>query len=72
MPIDRLTLTTTAAARRLGELIDRVIAGDRVILTRHGRPVAVLVPCADAERLIVQDLDAAGQALPERAGGTDA
>ena len=33
--------------RRFAELIDRVLAGERVIVTRRGRPVAVLVPATD-------------------------
>lgn len=34
--------------RRFAELIDRVLDGERVIVTRRGRPVAALVPPSDA------------------------
>jgi prevent-host-death family protein len=32
------------ARGRLSELVDRVESGEEVLLTRHGRPVARLVP----------------------------
>ncbi len=43
------------AKTHFSELIDRVAGGERVTITRHGKPVAQLVPCrsdiaADAER----------------------
>jgi antitoxin (DNA-binding transcriptional repressor) of toxin-antitoxin stability system len=34
----------TEARRRLTEIIDRVLAGDRVVITRNGRPVVAIVP----------------------------
>lgn len=40
-------VTTTAAAHRFGELVDQVLGGVRVVLTRRGRPVAVLVRVQD-------------------------
>lgn len=36
-------MTTTEARAALPELLDRVLAGDEVTITRHGRPVAVVV-----------------------------
>lgn len=39
------------AKNRLGSLLDRVEAGEEIVITRHGRPVARLVPNApNAER----------------------
>ncbi|HEV2646851.1 MAG TPA: type II toxin-antitoxin system prevent-host-death family antitoxin [Acidobacteriaceae bacterium] len=35
------------AKNRLGALLDRVEAGEEVLITRHGRPVARLVPNVD-------------------------
>lgn len=35
---------TYEAKARLSELIDRAEAGETVVITRHGRPVARLVP----------------------------
>jgi len=32
------------AKNKLGSLLDRVEAGEEVLITRHGRPVARLVP----------------------------
>ena len=34
--------------QRFAELIDRVLDGERFIVTRRGRPVAALVPATDA------------------------
>ena len=36
------------AKTKLSELIDRAAAGEEVIIARHGRPVARLVPYAGA------------------------
>jgi len=37
------TITVTEARSCLPELLDRVLGGEEITLTRHGRPVAVLV-----------------------------
>ena len=37
------TMTATEARAGLPELLDRVAAGEEVIITRHGQPVAVVV-----------------------------
>lgn len=36
-------MTVTEARAALPEVLDRVTAGEEVIITRHGRPVAVVV-----------------------------
>lgn len=36
-------VTATEARASLPELLDRVLAGEEVTITRHGQPVAVLV-----------------------------
>ena len=38
------------AKTHLSELLDRVEAGEELVIARHGRPVARLVPIADARR----------------------
>ncbi|WP_405735794.1 type II toxin-antitoxin system Phd/YefM family antitoxin [Streptomyces sp. NBC_01537] len=49
----------TQARAELAELINRVVyGGERVVLTRHGKPLVALVSAADLERL--QELE-----LPE-------
>lgn len=35
---------------RLSELIERVEAGEQVVLTRHGRPVVRMVAASEGER----------------------
>ena len=37
------TMSASEARAALPELLDRVAAGDEVTITRHGRPVAVVV-----------------------------
>jgi antitoxin (DNA-binding transcriptional repressor) of toxin-antitoxin stability system len=36
-------MTSTEARAALPELLDRVVAGEEVTITRHGQPVAVVV-----------------------------
>ena len=50
------------AKTHLAELLDAVLAGDRVTITRHGTPVAMLVPMPDAR---CPDPAAAVQAMHE-------
>lgn len=38
------TITAFDAKNRLGRLLDRVAAGEELVITRHGEPVAKLVP----------------------------
>ena len=38
------------AKTHLSELLDRVEAGEELVITRHGRPIARLVPIADARQ----------------------
>jgi prevent-host-death family protein len=40
------TLSATEAKARLLALLDEVGAGEDILITRHGRPVARLVPAA--------------------------
>jgi prevent-host-death family protein len=44
-------VTATEAKARILSLLDDVAAGDEVIITRHGRPVARLVPAAGPQSL---------------------
>jgi prevent-host-death family protein len=38
------TVTALEAKTRLGELLDRVARGEEIIITRHEKPVARIVP----------------------------
>ena len=42
------TIGTFAAKTHLSELLDRVAAGDEFTITRHGKPIARLVPVTGA------------------------
>lgn len=46
-----LEITASDARDRLGELIDRALAGERVVISRNGRRIAALISLRDAERL---------------------
>lgn len=52
---DAPTVTEFAAEdarRELGEIINRVgFGGERVVITRHGKPAVAVVSLADLERL---------------------
>ncbi|MEV5987576.1 type II toxin-antitoxin system Phd/YefM family antitoxin [Streptomyces sp. NPDC052051] len=51
-------IPVTQARAELADLINRVVYGDeRVVVTRHGKPLVALVSAADLERLA--ELDAA-------------
>jgi prevent-host-death family protein len=51
-------LTVSQARENLAELIDRTQrSGEPVVLTRHGRPVAVVLDHALFERLVAADDD---------------
>lgn len=40
---ESMTVTVSEARAALPALVDRVLAGEEITLTRHGRPVAVVV-----------------------------
>lgn len=50
--------TASGARASLSELLDRVQAGERVLLTRHGAPVTALVSVEDHRLLeVLGELD---------------
>lgn len=49
------TVGAYEAKTRLSALLDMVERGERVTITRHGRPVAVLVPAPGASQRTVDD-----------------
>jgi prevent-host-death family protein len=51
------------AKTHLSALLDRVAQGEEVVITKHGRPVARLVPAAAAERESVDAIIARIKAL---------
>jgi prevent-host-death family protein len=77
------SMTASEARTALPELLNRVEDGEEVIITRHGRPVAVLVrPDAlrvrraeaaldDAERIHKLLAEAAAAPLPDGTGVTE-
>jgi prevent-host-death family protein len=45
------TMSITEARRRLGQLLDRAERGERILITRRGKPIAAIVPISDFELL---------------------
>ena len=61
--MDRTTLPVSMARSNFSDLLNEVlIYGERVVLERHGKPVAALVSVADLERLETLD-STAGEAV---------
>lgn len=61
-------IPVTRARAELAELINRVVyGGERVVVTRHGKPLVALVSAADLERLqqLAGDLEEAAEAPEE-------
>ena len=57
-------IPVTQARAELADLINRVVYGaERVVVTRHGKPLAALVSAADLARL--EALDAADEPSEE-------
>jgi prevent-host-death family protein len=56
------TVTVSQARATLPELLDRVLAGEEITITRHGSPVAVVIR---PERLRVRRADAVFRAADE-------
>jgi len=42
------TVTAFQAKTRFGELLDRVVRGEEIVITRHGKAVGRLVPASSA------------------------
>ena len=60
-----LTVNLARAKAHLSELLDKVEAGEEVVITRHGRAVAHLHPFARPKRpLALDDLAAFRSAMP--------
>jgi prevent-host-death family protein len=56
------TVGTYDAKTHLPQLLERVACGEKILITRHGKPVAMLVPAAEATetdvKQVVQEMKA--------------
>ena len=64
------SISVSESRKEMGDLVSEVcFTKNRVVISRHGKPVAVLVPVEDAELLVDLedriDLEAARQALKD-------
>ncbi|MDI3404641.1 type II toxin-antitoxin system Phd/YefM family antitoxin [Streptomyces cavernicola] len=59
-------IPVTQARAELADLINRVVyGGERVVVTRHGKPLVALVSAEDLRRLEELSSDAGGGEAPE-------
>ncbi|CAL9585594.1 hypothetical protein SUDANB6_05153 [Streptomyces sp. enrichment culture] len=65
-------IPVTQARAELADLINRVVyGGERVVVTRHGKPLVALVSAADLERLeALRERDREPEQAQERVIGT--
>ncbi|MET8926030.1 type II toxin-antitoxin system Phd/YefM family antitoxin [Streptomyces sp. NPDC003509] len=60
-------IPVTQARAELAELINRVVyGGERVVVTRHGKPLVALVSAADLRRLESEEAEAQEAAAEEQ------
>ena len=64
-PIARAQVTVAQAKSQLSSLLDAVEAGQTVVITRRGKPIAELVPRCGVRDLLPQ-LQALRDGLPEQ------
>lgn len=68
------TVTALEAKNRLGKLLDRVARGEEIVITRHDKPVARMVPEGGRQlgtiRQGVSELKQLQEKIRERAKGT--
>jgi prevent-host-death family protein len=66
------TVTALEAKTRFGELLDRVARGEEIVITRHDKAIARIVPeggrSLDKVRRAVEDLRALRQEIAQRKG----
>lgn len=55
---ERMKVTYSEARRSLAELLERAARGERITITRHGKPMADLGPTAVRPRLDLSELKA--------------
>ncbi|HEY5606838.1 MAG TPA: type II toxin-antitoxin system prevent-host-death family antitoxin [Alphaproteobacteria bacterium] len=58
-----VTVSVAQAKARLSALLDKVEAGEQVVITRHGRPVANLSPTTQPKRPL-RDLSKFRKSMP--------
>ena len=51
-----MKITAKEARERFGEILDRAVCGEEVVILRRGRPVAWLVPVRAAKPVCLPDL----------------
>lgn len=47
MPVPVTEITSTDLRREIGDIIDRVLRGERLVVMRHKRAICAIVPASD-------------------------
>jgi prevent-host-death family protein len=64
-------IPVTQARAEFADLVNRVVyGGERIVVTRHGKPIAALVPAADLDRLDHLEAQQQAQQQAEQSGPT--
>ena len=50
-PSQEYAISASDARNNMGDLLDRVLAGERITITRHGKKIAGIVGARDLETL---------------------
>lgn len=61
------TITASAFRARIGQFVDAASAGERIVIERKHKPIAVLVPYTDRARLDAHDKQRADPPRPPSA-----
>jgi prevent-host-death family protein len=63
-----ITVTALEAKNRFGKLLDRVARGEEIVVTRHDKPVARMVPAEGRQLSVVRRAVAELRQLQRRIG----
>jgi prevent-host-death family protein len=61
-----ITISASEAKNRLSALLDRIAAGEQIVITKHGKPVARLVGALSSDRARVSQAFEALKTLRKR------
>ena len=64
------TVGSFEAKTHLPKLLERVARGERITITKHGKPVAILVPAEPSEERDIKTVIAELRAYSKQAGRT--
>ena len=63
----QISVQAATAKARFSELLDKVERGETIVITRHGKPIAKLIPDEDARRREIAQARAEIEAMRKHA-----